>query len=109
MGEKEPRSFRQWVLAGAGVVIFGVITNLITSSLQGGSLAFWPFLRASATVSPTASPSPTLTASPTPSSKPPGAIAMLTVQDPVNEFTISRPVDWVARSLASPDPNIAMI
>jgi hypothetical protein len=33
----------------------------------------------------------------------------ITVQDPVNEFSISRPQGWVARGLASPDPNIAMI
>jgi len=33
----------------------------------------------------------------------------ITVQDPVNEFSISRPKGWVARALASPDPNIAMI
>jgi len=33
----------------------------------------------------------------------------ITVQDPVNEFSISRPQGWVARALASPDPNIAMI
>jgi hypothetical protein len=49
--------------------------------------------------------------SPTASETSPSASAasFITVQDPVNEFSISRPQGWVARGLVSPDPNIAMI
>jgi hypothetical protein len=51
--------------------------------------------------------------SPTASETSPSASAsgggFITVQDPVNEFSISRPEGWVARGLVSPDPNIAMI
>jgi hypothetical protein len=50
-------------------------------------------------------------ATPTASETSPSASAasFITVQDPVNEFSISRPQGWVARGLASPDANIAMI
>jgi hypothetical protein len=51
---------------------------------------------------------PTPAASGTSPSASPAA-SFITVQDPVNEFSISRPQGWVARGLASPDPNIAMI
>jgi hypothetical protein len=50
---------------------------------------------------------PTPTASPTSPSA--NEASFITVQDPVNEFSISRPQGWVARGLVSPDPNIAMI
>ena len=48
---------------------------------------------------------------PSPSFGSSGAVSgdtFITVQDPVNEFSISRPPTWVARALVSPDPNIAM-
>jgi hypothetical protein len=54
-----------------------------------------------------ANPSPT-TSQTSPSASPSGA-SFITVQDPVNQFSISRPDGWVARGLVSPDPNIAMI
>jgi hypothetical protein len=52
------------------------------------------------------SPNPTASAS---SPAAASAAGFITVQDPVNEFSISRPQGWVARGLVSPDPNIAMI
>jgi hypothetical protein len=51
-------------------------------------------------------PNPTASAS---SPAAASAAGFITVQDPVNEFSISRPQGWVARGLVSPDPNIAMI
>ena len=44
----------------------------------------------------------------TPSVSPSGP-SYITYNDPVNQFSIPRPQDWVARGLASPDANIAMI
>jgi len=51
-----------------------------------------------------ASVSPTVT----PSESPTGP-AYFTFQDPVHEFSISRPQGWIARGLTTPDPNIAMV
>ncbi len=58
------------------------------------------------TVGVTATETPSVAAtSPSPT---PGT-ALFTVQDPTNQFSISRPQNWTARALTVPDKNIAMI
>jgi hypothetical protein len=80
------------VLATVGVLGFAAIrsgsTNVDTTGTGSGSTS-----------------TATATATPTPTSGP----KFITYNDPVNEFSIPRPQDWVARGLASPDANIAMI
>ena len=83
------------ILALVIVAILGVAGwGIVGGSSKGNNANPPPTPTASAT-------SPAATASPTANA--------ITVQDPVNEFSISRPQGWVARALASPDPNIAMI
>jgi hypothetical protein len=54
----------------------------------------------------TSTPTATDTSSPTAS---PSGPSYFTVQDTANEFSISRPQGWIARGLATPDPNIPFI
>jgi hypothetical protein len=80
------------LVAILGVAGWGIVGGRSNGNSGNNATNGNPSPAASAT-SPSASPTPT----------------GITVQDPVNEFSISRPQGWVARALASPDPNIAMI
>jgi hypothetical protein len=86
----------------------GILVLVVVILATVGVLGY-AAIRSGSTKVDTSGPTPTATAtSPSPSPSASGP-SFITYNDPVNEFSIPRPQDWVARGLASPDANIAMI
>ena len=84
------------IVATLGIAGFAALRGHVSPNANGGNGG------GSATPAPTA----TDTSSPTAS---PSGPSYFTFQDPANEFSISRPQGWIARGLATQDPNIPFI